>query len=103
MHEILGIQGRDVRAAVIDMCYSMIELKLASKKDKYVSNVCYLDDTELSFENVVQFWRSRKVQVGILTTFSVAPSAKFRVRKMSSLKLASEIAYVSLKEKLLNY
>ena len=55
MHEILGIQGRDVRAAVIDMCYSMIELKLASKKDKYVSNVCYLDDTELSFENVVQF------------------------------------------------
>ena len=59
MHEILGIQGRDVRAAVIDMCYSMIELKLASKKDKYVSNVCYLDDTELSFENVVQFWKPK--------------------------------------------
>jgi hypothetical protein len=56
MREILGIEGRDVKTAVIDMCYSMIELKLASKKDKYVSNVCYLDDTELSFENVCQFW-----------------------------------------------
>lgn len=55
MHEILKIEGRDVRKAVIDMCYSMIELRLASKKDKYVSNVCYLDDTELSFDNVFQF------------------------------------------------
>ena len=55
MHDILGIEGRDVRKAVIDMCYSMIELKLACKKEKYVSNVCYLDDTELSFENVCQF------------------------------------------------
>ena len=55
MNQILGIEGRDVRAAVIDMCYSMIELKLASKKGKYVPNVCYLDDTELSFDNVFQF------------------------------------------------
>ena len=55
MQDILGIEGRCVKEAVVDMCYSMIELRLADKRGKYVSNVTYLDDTELSFENVVQF------------------------------------------------
>ena len=55
MRTVLRVEGRDVEEAVIDMCYSMIELRLAAKKGKYVSNCTYLDDTELCFDNVLRF------------------------------------------------
>ena len=54
MHEILGVPGRDVNKAIVDMCYSLIEKRLVARADKYIPNVSYLDDTELSFDNVIR-------------------------------------------------
>ena len=55
MNKTLGIKGRDVTKAIVDMCYSMIDLRLAEKRSKYVSSCTYLDDTELSFDTALQY------------------------------------------------